>query len=92
MRRTITLDTPLTFQEGLQQILDGKCLGIRPEKNTNYIEMYKPHWMNSASPDFMLRWNGSAGDADIRTNQYLERWFPVIIDHRELPAPEAKAA
>lgn len=92
MLRTITLDTPLTFQEALQHMLDGKCLGIRPEKNTNFVEMYKPHWMSTQSPDFMLRWHRSENDMSIRTNQFLERWFPVIIDHRNLPQPETKAA
>ena len=73
-------------------MLDGKCLGIRPGNNTNFVEMYKPGWMNAQSPDFMLRWHRSENDADIRTNQFLEQWYPVIIDHRQLPQAEPKAA
>jgi hypothetical protein len=92
MLRTITLATPLTFAEALQQLLDGKCLGIRPGANTRYVEMFKPGWMNPNSPDFMLRWHGSDDDASIRSNQYLETWFPVIVDHRALASPAAVAA
>lgn len=91
MLKTITLDTSLTFQEALQHLMDGKCLGIRPGNNTGFIELHKPHWMNQSSPDSFLRWHGNSGDAGIRTNQYLEPWHPVIIDHRTLAAPTPAA-
>lgn len=91
MLKTITLDIPLTFQEAMQYLIAGKCLGIRPGTNTGFVELYKPHWMNSASPDSMLRWHGESGNAGIRTNQYLETWYPVIIDHRTLAAPAPAA-
>ena len=86
MMRTIALEQELSFQDALQAMLDGKCLGIRPDAgaNTGFVEMYKPHWMNEKSPDFMLRWARSERDADIRTNQYLGTWKLVIADHREL--------
>jgi len=87
MLKTITLDTPLSFQEALEHIIAGKCLGIRPGSNTGYLELHKPSYMNSACPDSFLRWNGESGDAGIRTSQYLESWYPVIIDHRTLPVP-----
>lgn len=86
MIRTITLSQEMPFTEALQAMLDGKCLGIRPAKNTNYIEMFKPHWMR-AENEFMLRWNGSKDgeSASIRTNQYLEdKWYPVVVNHRTL--------
>jgi hypothetical protein len=85
--RTITLPQEMSFAEGLQAMLDGKCLGIRPGRNTNYIEFYTPAWMRSTT-EFMLRWNGSnnTNSADIRSNQYLETWYPVVIGHRTLGA------
>jgi len=79
---TLNLDQPLEFKDALKALLDGKCLGIRPGNNTGFIEAYKPHWMNQSSPDFMLRWHGSEGTAEIRSNQYLETWTMVILDHR----------
>ena len=41
MTYTITLDTPMSFQEALQHLNDGKCVGIRPNNNTNFLVPYK---------------------------------------------------
>lgn len=82
--KTITLDNYMSFNDALQYLMDGKCIGIRPAGNSNYIERFKPKWMNQESPDWMLRWNNSEDNQGIRTNQYFEKWFPVIVDHREL--------
>jgi hypothetical protein len=84
MLKTITLEMPLSFHEALQYLLEGKCLGIRPESNTNYVELFKPGWMSPASPDWMLRWSGSENDSDIQSNQYSEKWYPVIVDNHWL--------
>jgi len=84
--RTITLTTPLTFTEALGKLIAGECLGIRPEKNAYYVKPFKPAWMNKESPDFMLGWESGAGSGDvdtqIRSNQYMEKWFLVVADHR----------
>jgi len=79
----------MTFTEALEYLMQGKCVGIKPSTNSNFIVRYKPKWMNAESPDYMLCWNRSEhkdgrADCSIRTNQYLEEWYPVIIDHREL--------
>ena len=84
--KTIVLDTEMSFNEALNYLMDGKCVGIKPTTNSNYIERYKPTWMNEKSQDYMLRWNGKDNGNGIRTNQYLESWYPVIVDHRELGA------
>jgi hypothetical protein len=84
--KTITLPEQYSFQEALSQLLAGTCLGIRPGKNTNYVTLFKPHWMNQESPDWMLQWAGESDIAGIRSNQYLEPWHLVILDHRQLPA------
>lgn len=82
--RTITLETKMTFAEALQYLMDGKCIGIKPQTNSNFLVRYHPKWMNQESPDYILKWNRSEKDEGIRTNQYLEEWYAVIIDHREL--------
>tara|TARA_R110001632_G_scaffold123505_1_gene236245 strand:- start:769 stop:1026 length:258 start_codon:yes stop_codon:yes gene_type:complete len=84
--RTITLDTEMTFNDALTYLMEGKCIGIRPTTNSSYIERYKPSWMNKESPDYMLKWSGADNGNEIRTNQYLESWYPVIVDHREIDA------
>ena len=92
MLKTLTLDTPLSFHDALQYLLEGKCLGVRPGNNSGYVELFKPRWMNQDSPDWMLRWHGTDNDSNIRSNQFLESWFPVIVDHRSFrTAPEAEA-
>lgn len=82
--RTLTLDTALSFNDALEYLLAGKCLGIRPGNNTNYIELYKPGWMHPEGPDWLLRWSRTEDNAGIRSSQYLELWYPVILDHRYL--------
>jgi hypothetical protein len=85
--RTITQTQPHTFAEALKKLADGECIGIRPGTNTNYVVAFKPHWMNPNSPDFMLVWSNSdarSPDAMIRSNQFLETWFLVVVDHRTL--------
>lgn len=70
--------------------MEGKCLGIIPKGNTGstYIVMYHPKWMNQESEDFLLCWSNSIkdgkGDEGIRTNQFLGKWLPVIVDYREI--------
>lgn len=85
--KTITQTTPYTFHEALQKLTAGECIGIRPGANTGYVVAFRPNWMNQQSPDFMLVWNNSdprAPDAMIRSNQFLETWFLVVVDHRTL--------
>jgi hypothetical protein len=85
--RTITQTAPHTFTEALQKLVSGECVGIRPNTNTNFVVAFRPHWMNQNSPDFMLVWCDSdarSPDAMIRSNQFLETWFLVVIDHRTL--------
>ncbi len=82
--KTITLNQKMSFNEALQYLLDGKCVGIRPMTNSNYIELFKPGWMNPDSPDYFLRWNDSIDNSDIRSNQFLEEWYPVVVDHRTI--------
>lgn len=73
-----------SFDRALRILLSGRVLGIRPENNTGFIKLYKPHWMNNKSPDHLLCWtNGNKdkdGCAEIRTNQYLEDWYLVVSD------------
>ena len=82
--RTITLDTEMSFISALTYLMEGKCIGIRPGSNSGYVIRYKPDWMNQESEDYMLKWNGTRNGDLIRTNQYLESWYPVIVDHREI--------
>ena len=86
--KTITLPGEITFTTALDKLMSGECIGIRPDGNSNYVELYKPGWMSKKSPDYMLRWNGSTSDAtsdaNIRSNQYLGVWNLVIVDHRTL--------
>ena len=84
--KTITLPQEYSFHEALNQLLAGTCLGMRPGKNLNYVELFKPAWVNERGPGSLLRWNGSDGTADIRTDQYMESWQLVVLDHRQLPA------
>ena len=79
----------MPFTEALQHLVDGKCIGIKPKGNNNYVVKYKPHWMNQDSTEHMLCWNRSVkegkGETSIRTNQYLNEWFLVVIDCNDLP-------
>lgn len=87
--RTITQTTPHTFAEALKKLVEGECIGIRPGSNTNFVVAFRPAWMNQQGPDFMLVWNDCdvrSPDAMIRSNQFLETWFLVVIDHRTLSA------
>jgi len=86
--KTITLETKMTFTQALDHLMQGKCIGIKPGNNSGFLVLYKPAWMNQESPDFFLCWNKRPTqevETGIRTNQYLEEWYPVVIDHRELP-------
>lgn len=82
--KTITLEVEMNFNDALQYLLDGKCLGIRPINNSGYVELFKPKGINPKSPDFMLRWDSSDDNCHIRTNQFLEKWNPVIVNHKNL--------
>lgn len=87
--RTITLEVQMTFNEALNYLMEGKCIGIKPKGNGSFLVKYKPHWMNKDSSDYILCWNRTYKDGEvdqgIRTNQYLDEWNPVIIDCNNLP-------
>lgn len=86
--KTITQPSPYSFLEALQKLSNGECLGIRPEKNLQFMIPYRPY--NPQSTDFCLIWS-RAGEVDpqatseARSDQYLGDWFLVIVDHRDLP-------
>ena len=82
--KTITLETHTNFIDALKYLIEGNCIGIKPGENTSYLEIYKPEWMNKESPDYILKWHDSENNEGIRTDQYFEKWFPVIVDHREI--------
>jgi hypothetical protein len=87
--KTITLDVEMNFTDAVQYLLDGKCIGIRPKGNSNFVVKYKPDWMNQISEEYLLCWNRTVkdgkGNESIRTNQYLKLWSPVVIDTNYLP-------
>jgi hypothetical protein len=78
---TITLEQEYSFQDAVQAMLDGKCLGIRPGANMRYVEPFRPPWMKDKN-DVMLQWEGGGGE--IRATQFLGKWKLVVVDHREL--------
>jgi hypothetical protein len=51
--KTLDFDIKYSFHAALELMLAGKCLGIRPDNNTGYMELFKPHWMRG--PDYFLR-------------------------------------
>lgn len=87
--KTITLEEEMNFTDAVQCLLDGKCIGIRPKYNTDFLVKYKPNWMNQTSPDYLLCWNRTVkegqGTEGIRTDQYLGAWKLVIINSNDLP-------
>lgn len=87
--KTITLDIEMNFTDAVQYLLDGKCIGIRPKGNSNFVVKYHPSWMNITSKEYLLCWSRTVkegrGNEGIRTNQYLELWNPVVIDINYLP-------
>lgn len=89
MTHTITLDTPMTFLEAMQYLVDGKCVGIKPVTNSNYLVPYKPHFWNQNDKRIALAWFRSLKDNKVDTTlsseSYLGEWFPVILDARRLP-------
>ena len=86
--KTITLENELNFTDALQSLLDGKCIGIRPKGNANYIIKFQPNWMEK-SKDYCIGWHRSFKDGkcnqEIRVEQYLDVWFLVVIDCNSLP-------
>jgi len=81
--KTITLtENPMTFEQALKYLLEGKCIGIKPATYDNFLVKYRPLWMKS-EPDYLLKWNGESAVANIKTSQFLCDWFPVIINHNE---------
>jgi hypothetical protein len=84
MKTIILKELKMDFIHALQYLLNGKCIGILPGDNSNYIVNYKPTWMNKESPDYLLKWNNSKEDNGIRTDQFLDDWYPVIIDHNDI--------
>jgi len=89
MIRTITLETELTFADAVKHLLEGKCIGIKPKGNSNFLVKYKPHWMNENSPDYFICWNRSVkdgkGSEGVRTDQYLGVWQLEVINTNDLP-------
>lgn len=83
MKTIVLTDVALPFDKALRYLFNGKCLGIKPESSSNYIVLFKPAWMNKESPDYILKWN-NPNDMEIRTDQFLGVWFPVIVDHRTI--------
>lgn len=87
--KTITLEIEMNFTDAVKYLLDGKCIGIKPQDNSNFIVKYKPHWMNQESSDYNLCWNRTVkdgkGSEGIRTDQYIGVWHPVVIDANDLP-------
>ena len=89
LNKTITLEEELPFNVALQALKDGKCVGIHPGKNFNYVVAYLPHWMNAESKDFLLSWHDRNGNNDLedgglRASQMLEdNWKLVVIDQRQ---------
>lgn len=90
MKTLVLTDKEYSFDEALRALLEGKCLGIKPKGNTSYVELFKPHWFNPESPDFMLRWHPrckadeNSTDTEIRSDQFLGPWYLVIANHRDL--------
>ena len=87
--KTIILETEMNFIDAVQYLLEGKCIGISPKGNSDFLVKYKPHWMNQKSKDYLLCWNRSVvkgeGNEGVRTNQYAGVWRPVIVDSNDLP-------
>lgn len=84
MRDTITLDIVMDFNKALTYMLEGKCLGIKPGNNSNYVVKYKPNWMNPDCDRYCLKWNGKEENLQITTEQFLGDWFPVIVNHNKI--------
>lgn len=75
--KTITLtDTPLTLETAINWIKEGRCLGIKPGANTNYMVINIPE----RGPQ-RLYWAGQT-DGTMMIEQITGEWFPVIADHR----------
>ena len=91
MTRTIVLDDmPMSFTEAIKYMTDGKCVGIKPKGSSTYLIPFRPQWMNSSA--FTLTWFRSMKkDGEISSiisnENYLNEWFPVILDSRHLPIP-----
>lgn len=51
--KTITLPEELDFAAALQSLLAGKCLGIRPDGNAQFVVFCRPSFLKS---DFLLGW------------------------------------
>ena len=49
--KTIILETEMNFIDAVQYLLEGKCIGISPKGNSDFLVKYKPHWMNQKSKD-----------------------------------------
>ena len=90
--KTLNLPELMDFTEALKCMLDGKCLGIRPDDGNNlrYMELWRPRWQRA---DWQIRWKGSEeNDGGIRSSQYLGKWCLVVADHRQFleTAPSPK--
>ncbi len=85
--KTITFKEQLSFDAALQALLEGKCIGIRPDggNNSDYVVLYRPKWQMS---DYQLCWSKQNGGG-IRTNQFRGTWCLVVIDHLQFATIES---
>ena len=74
--KVIELSEVVPFAQALRQLIDGKCIGIRPGANQNYLVIAPKGIIKN-----VLQWKG--GDTGIRADQYLEEYRCLILDHRQ---------
>jgi hypothetical protein len=76
----ITLKTEMSFLGALKQLNMGKCYGIRPKNNLNFLVLSKVSQGNlqqNGNADY-LKWEGSDDFALIRISQFQGKWFLVV--------------
>jgi hypothetical protein len=76
-------ENPLPFQEALQALIDGKCLGIHPENSVSYYTLENISERETSSKTLVLN-DTHKKTYKIAVQYYSENWFLVIVDHREL--------
>lgn len=82
--KTITLDTGMTFTEAIQYIIDGKCIGIKPDDDIAYLVIKKGMlcWKEFNTP--FGDGKGEEDNTGVLIELYSLPWYPVVIDHREI--------
>lgn len=87
--KTITLETELNFIDALKYLVDGKCIGIKPGNNCSFLVKYNPTNKSKDLITYYLCWEKTVEDNkcnfEIRTDQFLGIWHPVVIDTNDLP-------